>query len=228
MLGSDAVAQVQQICGWRSDRAAEILAALQFAQVEREKPGLTFPWWLLASSNLVFTINDPVVLVPTNFIQEAEPTLNGDVVYVSGTGLSTKVRFLTKMDFKTATQSFYGAVLTPSELQDSSLRRTGAPEVFSLSGQYFVVFPIPDQAYSVLWNYWGADTPISLNTTNKWLTNAPWVLIGDAAKKIGADLGNANAVSTASTILSTAESNMFRASIHRQEAGLSRRMGSRL
>ena len=36
MQGATAVAEVQQILGWRSDRATEILNALQYAQNQRQ------------------------------------------------------------------------------------------------------------------------------------------------------------------------------------------------
>jgi hypothetical protein len=46
MTLDQAITEVQQICGWRSDKATQIQNALQYAQTEREKPNRTYPWFL--------------------------------------------------------------------------------------------------------------------------------------------------------------------------------------
>lgn len=226
MLGSVAVAEVQQILGWRSDKAAEILAALNYAQKEREKPGMTLPWWLLTVNSVVTVADTGTIAVPTNFIQEAEETTDGNLYYTSPTN---RIRYLRKMDWRTARESYYGVNSTSAELADATAQVSGEPEVFAfVSSNLVAIFPTPDAAYTLTWLYWAQDDPVALNEENNWLLNAPWVLIGEAAKKLGADLGNSNAVATASSILDKAETNLFRSVIHRAEVNVRRSMGSRL
>lgn len=226
MNGAEAVAEVQQILGWRSDKETETLLALQFAQREREKPGITFPWWLLRSDQpLTVTAANQEVDIPSDFIQEAELE-DGDMYYRRT--ITSAYTFVKKMDFRTAEERYFGRPSTTSLTVDQNYALvTGAPKNFVLR-RNILIYPIPNVGYTLLWNYWGQDAQIDLSLANAWLTNAPWVLIGDAAKKLGSDLGNANAVATASGILARAEANMFRSVIHRDEAGRSRSMGSRL
>jgi hypothetical protein len=82
--------------------------------------------------------------------------------------------------------------------------------------------------YYVSWRYWATDTPQALGQENKWLKNAPWVLIGHAAMKICADLQYQGGLATAQAIMQQSEDNLFRATINRMEAGRRRAMGSRL
>jgi hypothetical protein len=135
------------------------------------------------------------------------------------------------MDYKTAEQYFFGdwssVYDTDGNLVQGSIS-PGTPKAYVLRENSIRIYPAPNQPYVLIWSYWGKDAAPALGQANGWLTNAPWVLIGDAAKKIGADLGNSQAVATATEILGRAEQNMFRSVIHRREAGRSRSMGSRL
>lgn len=231
MLGSVAVSEIQQILGFRSDQNQIILNALQYAQTEREKPGLTFPWWLWQEDTPLspLTIGSQTLALPTGFIQDSE-SIDANLRYNSGVP-NTRTVFLKKMDYKTAEQHYFGVWQSDYDCQQVTAVEAispGPPKAYVLRQNSIRVYPAPDQAYVMTWSFWGADATISLTTENQWLKNAPWVLIGDAAKKVGSDLNNSAAVATASEILTRAEQNMFRSVIHREEAGRSRSMGSRL
>lgn len=231
MILDQAIAEVQQICGWRTDRVPQITAALQYSQTEREKPGITFPWWLLQEDVQLpaLTIGNQTLALPTGFIQESEPD-QPNLRYNSGIP-KTRTFFLKKGDFKTLEDYYFGTWDSTYDTDGNQVFQCispGSPKNYCLREASLRIYPVPDQAYVLTWSYWGADAPQQIGQENKWLKNAPWVLIGDAAKKIGADLGNAQAVSTATDVLTRAESNMFRSVIARADTGRTRSIGSRL
>lgn len=230
MLGSTAVAEVQQIVGWRNDKATEILAALRYAQTEREGPGMTIPWWLLKEDQAMtaLTIGSQTLALPTDYIQDCEDdTAN---LRYRPAGTNTRTIFLKKMDYVTAEKFYFGDWSSTFDTDGNLISAVspGVPMAYVLQQNSIRVYPAPDQAYVLTWTYWGSDAQIELASTNLWLTNAPWVLIADAAKKIGSDLTNMDAVNTANAIGQRAEANMFRAAIARVESGRRRGMGSRL
>lgn len=230
MTLDQAIIEVQQICGWRSDKNTEITAALSYAQTEREKPGMTFPWWLWQEDVALpaLTIGSQTLALPSGFIQDSDE-LDGNLRYQASA--SARTFFLKKMDFETAEKYFFGdwsSVYDVDSTQITQAISPGTPKVYVLRKNTLRIYPTPDAAYVLTWSYWGADSAQASGQANGWLTNAPWVLIGDAAKKIGADLQNAGAVATATQILTKAEQDLFRSTIHRREAGRNRSMGSRL
>lgn len=231
MILDQAISEVQQILGWRSDKVPQITLALQYSQTEREKPGMTFPWWLLQEDIALpaLTIGSQVCPLPTNFIQENE-SVDKNLTFNSGLP-NTRTFFLKKFDYEVAEKYYFGdwsSTYDNLEFEFFQAKGPGSPKSYVLRQNSLRIYPIPDQAYVLNFSYWGADAAQQIGVENKWLKNAPWVLIGDAAKKIGSDLGNANAVTTASGILSMAESNLFRSVIIREDAGRRRSMGSRL
>lgn len=231
MTLDQAIIEVQQICGWRSDKVSVITAALSYAQIEREKPGITFPPWLWKEDIALppLTIGSQTLALPTDFIQDSEEK-DGNLRYGPVIAKGRTI-FLQKMQLEIAEKFYFGDWSATSDTNGNETFAAispGPPKAYVLRKNSIKVYPAPDQAYVLTWSYWGADTAQAMGQENGWLKNAPWVLIADAAKKIGSDLGNANAVATATSIGTMAEANMFRATIHRQEAGKSRNMGSRL
>lgn len=230
MTLDQAIKEVQQIVGWRSDKIVEITAALSYSQSEREKPGMTFPWWLLKEDQtLTLTINNQVVALPSDYIQDYEEK-DGNLRYNSGV-TNTRTFFLTKMQYEVAEKFFFGDWSSIYDTNGNLIQAAvspGVPKAYVLRQTGIRVYPAPDKAYALTWSYWGTAAAQASGQENAWLKNAPWVLIGDAAKKIGSDLGNAQAVATANALISMGEGNMFRSTVHRMEAGKSRSMGSRL
>lgn len=227
-----AIAEVQQIAGWRSDKAAEIGRALQYAQTEREKPGKTYPWFLRQTKTITTVAGTPSYNLPTGYIQDTEER-DGNVFIYSNQSLGPESRtiFLRKLSWKDAQEKYFGVwpqsgVDTLSD--QSATVQPGVPRDYVLQESTVYFYPTPDAAYTVNWRCWAADATLGAGVENRWLLNAPWVLIGDAARKICSDLGYADGLSRAQGILQIAEQNLFIATIHREEAGRKRSMGSRL
>lgn len=223
-----AISEVQQIVGWRSDRVAEITRALAYAQEELEKPGLTFPYWLEGTVSFTTAVGTLAYTIPANFIQERE-VRDGGVIYLTGGVLVSRIVFLNKLSLRDAHQRYFGAwpqsgASDPTE----QINITGIPRDYVFDGGTIIFYPKPDKVYSVFVNSWVRAAAQTIGQANAWLTNAPWVLIGMAAKKLASDIQYSAGVSAADAILSEAKANMFRSVIHRQEAGRSRSMGSRL
>jgi hypothetical protein len=237
MTLDQAIAEVQQICGWRSDKVAEITRALAFAQTEREKPNRTFPWFLRkeAPSAIVTSFNVMQYPIPSDYIQDTEELDGSLYILLMGVGsYNSRTVFLKKQTFEYAQVRYFGEWPyvynnPPGAVTDTgSSIGPGVPIDYVLRDTDVLLFPPPDGVYSVTWRYWAQDAAQALGQENKWLKNAPWLLIGDAAAKIAADLGYDQGVKTAVAISQAAGDNLFRATINRAEAGKRRRMGSRL
>lgn len=234
MLLDQAIREVQQIAGWRSDKVAEITAALQYAQTEREKPGLDIPWWLKVTSTLVLNIGLNQYAVPLNYIQDAEEKDGNLYIYTLPGNVRSRTIFLKKLTFEEAQIRYFGEwpflFSTPagSVIDQSQTIGPGLPVDYVLKENGLFLYPVPDAQYTLVWTYWGNDAAQALGQENGWLKNAPWVLIGDAAKKICADLGNADGVATATAVLQMGEENLLRSVVARNDAGKRRAMGSRL
>lgn len=225
-----AVTEIQQIVGWRSDKAAEIGNALKYAQAQREMAGMTFPWFLRQTKPVTTVIGTQSYTLPAGYIQDSEERDGNLFIYTGGTS-KTRTVFLKKMSFKDLQEKFFGVwpdndSATASDQSDTI--PSGIPTFYALDDTQVFFYPTPDAVYTVNWKAWYADTAPTAGQTNQWLTFAPWVLIGEAATKIAADLENASAVTKAQAILSRANDDLFRATIHRQEAGRKRSMGSKL
>lgn len=225
-----AIAEVQQIVGWRSDKATQIGNALQYAQAQREKPGATFPWFLRSTKTIDTVAGTHSYSIPTGYIQDSDENDGNLFIYSDGTSKSRTI-FLTKGSFKTLQERYFGAWPQSGEASltdDSAEVENGTPREFALDGSNIFLYPVPDAAYTLYWKCWAAAQALSSGVENAWLQYAPWVLIGEAAQKIAADLGYAEGVAKAQAILSRANGDLFRESIHRNEAGRKRYMGSRL
>jgi hypothetical protein len=245
MILDVAISEVQQIAGWRSDKATQIQAALQYAQTEREKPNRTYPWFLRNTNDsaIVTVYNQMQYPIPSDYIEDTEE-LDGNLYIYTMSGGSTPVNppgvpnsrtvFLKKQNFAHNQIRYFGewpyVYYNPAGIlyDTGSFVGPGVPRDYYLGDTFVLLYPPPDNVYYVSWRYWAADTAQALGQENKWLKNAPWVLIGDAATKICADLQYQGGLTTAQGIARTAEDNLFRATINRSEAGKRRSMGSRL
>lgn len=251
MTLDQAITEVQQIAGWRSDKVAEITRAIQYAQAEREKPNRTYPWFLRTQNDtaIVTSFNVAKYNIPADYIEDTEE-VDGNLFILlqssPGPGVSpgpaphspgyyvSRTVFLKKQSFQHAQVRYYGewpyVYSNPpgAVLDTGSSIGPGVPIDYYLGDTFVILYPPPDGIYNISWRYWGQDAPPAIGVENKWLKNAPWVLIGDAATKICADLGYAQGLQTAAMIAQNAAQNLFTATINRAEAGRRRSMGSRL
>ena len=167
-----AVARIQQGLGFRSDKAAEIVTALQDAQIELElRP--TLPWFLKEPTVDITTVADTAtVAYPTDFIMLQE---DGALHYFDSSADTdeqyTKLKHGEKYQLRAAYQS-----------------ATGVPAAYhnEPEEQQFRFFPIPDDAYTIrIEDYYKKDSALSAGSTeNNWLIYAHEWLIGRAGRKI--------------------------------------------
>jgi hypothetical protein len=230
LTGAQAVAEVQQGLNFRSDRSTEILQALNNVQGLREMGGQTLPWFLVAQDQALTTsTTTQEVALPTGFIQEVEEAEAGLRYQASAT---SRTFFLKKMGYEAAEKYFFGDWQNNWDLDSTSTADAlspGTPRAYVLRKSTIRIYPASDQAYSLLWDFYKNDDPVTNSSTqNQWLTYAPWVLIGGAGWKMASDMKNADAMSSFATIAKQAESALIGAINRRKLAGRPLRMGSRL
>lgn len=167
-------ARVQFNMSNRTSHTAQILLAMQDAQLELEKmPDL--PWFLKKEISSVTTVADEErLLVPTDFLREFEEDA---LYYYDGTAAASEqwtVLFKESLDFLRGNYS-----------------GSGKPEGYALDGKYFRLFPTPDvSTYTIKMIYYYADSLLTTNIENQWLLYAPRLIIGKAGMDIGAAIGD--------------------------------------
>lgn len=247
-----AVARIQDRLGFRTDLVATIQNALQDAQDELER-GTSLPHWLWAQDT-VFTLTptvpptpDPIeVALPAGFIRESMEQEGN--LYYQLTGSLSKI-FIQKMDFREAEEYFYSrrlvwwdgtAITVQSEGADPT---PGAPKAYVLRQSTARFYPGPDKVYTLKWTYYkhdsalnGANVGDGTVTPNGWLTNAPWLLIGEAGLLVATTIRDGDGVDVFSRILNGDERTNTRgarkdylATMYEREAGgRNYAMGARL
>lgn len=166
-----AIARIQQGLGWRSDKATEILLELRLKQAELED-GQTLPWWLVVHGFVNATAGQSILTIPTGwirFVEDEDITVDG-----------LKVRVIDYADLIQVRRD-------PSTGKDE----VGVPRYLAIRSDGFAIAPIPTQTTRFDWSYYAHDADLSTvaaTATNKWLTNAPQVLIGAAGTAMARDL----------------------------------------
>lgn len=164
MTRDEAVGQIQQILGFRTDLTTEIQNALIFQQNELEhEPQL--PFFLLSEVlDLTCTAHTERMDPPTGFLREWEE----DGLYVLEPGTDPVAwRKLDKDE--------------PKYLREATQGDGEAmPVAYAFDDTSFMLFPTPDTIYTFRQIYYKSEPVLSSNITNKWLTNLPYLLIGRA------------------------------------------------
>lgn len=228
MTGAEAVAQVLQGLGWRSDKTTEVLAALNFAQDQRETPGRTLPIFLRTTASVVATVSSQEIPVSSAFIKEVEG-FEGQLRFQRTA--TSRTFFLEKTTRVKAEKYFYGDWRSTFDSQtENDTVMSGIPRAYVLYSNVIRIYPVPDQTYTNLsWEFFAHDTDITNNSnTNNWLTFHPWVIIGDAGWKMAADLQNQAAMQKFATIGASASKTLIDSIVERELAGRRISMGSKL
>ena len=227
MTGAEAVAQIQQGIGFRTDLATQILAALNFAQDEHEQAGFTLPEFLKTSTTLSTATGSTTLLIPSDFIKEVA-SLEGPLRYP--TTATSRAFYATKTGRVVGDSFFLGRLVVDGSTVTSDLEvASGFPQAYALQQTNILVWPIPDAVYNLTFRYYRHDSDIANDsTTNNWLTYHPWVLISEAGWKIAADLQNNAAMQKFSQIGSAANRNLLSSVIEREIAGRRFYLGGRL
>ena len=212
MIKSDAVAQLKQILGFRTDLVTQAPIALAQAQDKLEdewpRPDI-YPWFLRTELATTTTVaNEPRVGIPSDYLSDDEESgleiVNAD----------NEIIPLEKNDFDLL-RALYANT-------DATL-----PVAYSSDGLYYRLFPAPDAIYTLYQKYYKKDTAFSSlddSAENQWLKYAPWALIHRAAVILGIGGSNKN-VSSSASLLGDCIAAIVTKSIWLQETNRPRAMG---
>lgn len=229
MLGSEAIAQIQQGLGWRSDKSVEILAALRFAQLERERPGRTLPDFLIATDQTLSVLTGiPEVTLPTDFITERS-FKEGNLRYK--TSATARTWWLQKKDMEEADSFFFGTwtdVRDTDSVSNFDNLSPGLPRAYILRDTTIRLYPTPDANYSLTWDFYKNADQIIAEEENVWLAKEPWTLIADAGLKLAMDLRDAKGIENFTGLRNEFSAAFYRNTIARRLNGRSYSIGRRL
>lgn len=201
MTRDEAVEAIQRRLGFYTKKDTEIQAEINIAQDAMEREGVkmldgkgTFrPWFLVGEMfDAVTTIADERVAFPTGFLGEVEdaalwlidPDADSDTAPIE----------LSKDSLDFLTQNFPG---------------TGQPSTYTMLGTYFRLKPVPNAAYPLKIITYVADTVLSTNITNRWLTYAPRVLWSKAGLEISIALRDAAAMKHFGSVFAESSTALF-------------------
>jgi len=174
MTRDEAVAHIQMQLGFRTTLSSSIISQLQLAQQNLET-GPTLPWFLISEDSYIRTEDgEQRVPLPTDFLEEADEAVlryipddlsaeNPEVDLIRD-----EYDVLRKNYMDTATGTI----------------KTGPPEAYALFGEYFRVFPTPDDDYLIRMIYYQQDDLLTTNIENQWLKYIPKLLMGLAGKQL--------------------------------------------
>lgn len=169
MLLSAAIDVLKFRLGSRTDADLSVTIPIEMgqAQFEFEHSGEP-PWFLLTEDATASTVAaDRRLPVPTDFLLEADE----DCLWVQDS--AGNYTPLEKGEYD-ASLIYWGTT-------------QGLPSGYALAGQYFQLFPIPDQAYTMRMKYYAADTSpavMALSATNLWLTWAADLLLARTGRRM--------------------------------------------
>lgn len=186
MTRDEGVAFIQEQLGFRSDLSVRIIANMKLAQDTLEK-GLTKPWFLVSEDSYIrTTAAEDRIPIPSDFLDETDQAV---LRYVPDSISSANPEVDLKKDLYDVLRKNYADSLTGTI-------ETGAPEAYALLGNYFRLFPTPDDDYLIRQIYYQQDTVLSSNVENGWLKHVPYMLLGKAGFQIATALRDMAAAQT--------------------------------
>jgi hypothetical protein len=205
MLMSLATSRIQRRLGFRRDLASaiqdEIIAAQE--KYERGVPvpiaasaymgrflvggGSFMPWFLRTEvSTVQTTIGEERVAPPPDFIREYEE----DALYWFNPAADPTIYQnqwvpLWKDDIqynRVKYGNMWNGEASPSDSAPASAWFQCGPRAYAFDGNYFRIFPLPQQVYTLKMIYYARDAVLNpaIDSENKWLKNAADILIGEA------------------------------------------------
>jgi|SRR5687768_738546 len=163
MTRDEAIALLKYRLGNRTDLDARILLEMVYAQEYKlEGTGAFLPWFLETELATITTIaGEERILLPDDFLGEVED----QALWLYDEDSATPWTELRKNDYD------YLRVKYPA---------TGLPKQYALLGDYFALFPVPDDSYTIKMRYYAKDDSLaSDNIENKWLKHAGDLLIAE-------------------------------------------------
>lgn len=209
MLRDEAVAIIHRKLSFRSGQEANAVAALKQAQDELES-GTTLPDFLRQEAALELTSGVRLLTLPEGFIRETE---DGAPRYIVEGSLATTWLPRVAWHFGQERWGYY---------------EPGAPKGYAIRGEEMYLWPEPGQDYSLLWEYYKKDTPLTENTENGWLRHYPYLMIAAAGYLLAQDLRDQGAMSAMEAEYTRWNGRMLRDVALRAEGPLQRAMGDEL
>ncbi len=177
MLRDRAVSRIQQALGFRDDKKAEIVDALQDAQEFLEEAAM-LPFFLRTEvASITTIIGEERVEVPDDFIREWDEDA---LWYFDGTA--------------PAADQWVNLVKEELEILRKDQPGDGAPVAYSLDNRYFRIFPTPDEIFTLKSIYYKHDAILTTNIENLWLDHAPFLLIGMAGTQLAVGFRDSDAI----------------------------------
>lgn len=200
MLRSVAISRINRGLGFRSISASTIESALLEAQRELEK-GKTLPKFLLQEDQtLTLTAGVSYVALPSGFLrvyEENRPHYTPD-------GEETPV-YLEQKLFSEARAAYVDS-------------EDGGPQVYVIRKDTLLVYPVPDDDYTLTWDYYKAAALLTSDIENEWLANEPDWLIGEAGWRLAMDVRDQTAVQVFDSLRKTARASWLAEEIADEES----------
>lgn len=169
MTRDEAVAIIKETMGFRLDLDEAAQRRLKLAQVHFER-GIILPSFLISEQSYITTdANAERIVKPSDFIKEVDE--DGLCYFPNGLGNEEGRVALVKDDLDVLQRNYQAGT-------------KGPPEAYALLGNYFRIFPTPDDVYVVKMYYYQKDEVLNSNIENKWLREVPYLLIGEAGMSL--------------------------------------------
>jgi hypothetical protein len=208
MLKSAIVAMLKSRLGNRteSDIDTRIDSELDAAQEDLEHNGVFVPWFLLSeTATYTTTIGEQRVPLPADFLQEYDE----GALFYDGTPLKAKY------DYDALVQVYKTA-------------QAGPPEAYALVNGYFIVFPVPDNAYELSMKYYYSDTvpsSVASGSANQWMKHAAGWLLARAGKMLARYIKDAEVAAMFAEDEKTEATKQYSIHVDRAERNVNRQMG---
>ncbi len=168
MTRDEGVAAIQLQMSFRTTLDSEIVTAMQMAQTMLEAEPMK-PWFLISEDAYIRTeADDDRIPIPDDFLEEVDEAV---LRYVPDDTDDDQVD-LKKDDYDTLRKNYADP--------DTGGILTGPPEAYALLGNYFRLFPTPDDDYLIRQIYYQQDDTLDTNIENEWLKHVPFLLLGRA------------------------------------------------
>lgn len=174
MTRDEAVAEIQVQLAFRTTLSTTIISHLQQAQRDLELAP-TLPWFLVSEDSYKDTASgEQRVPIPLDFLDETDEAV---LRYVpTAVSATTPEVDLIKDNFDDLRKAYMDA--------STGTIQTGPPQAYALLGNYFRIFPTPDDTYRLRMIYYAEDDTLETNVENNWLKYAPLLIMGKTGKKI--------------------------------------------
>ena len=207
MIKSAVIDLIKMRLGNRTDADIDtrITAELDAAQYELERFGTFTPWFLLSETASYSTVAlESRVPIPADMLQEYE---EGALFYDDLP--------LVKHDQDYLAERFKDAL-------------PGAPRAYALSGDYFVLYPVPDDIYTLSMKYYQEEpVPSSLAASgeNAWLRNAADWLLAKTGMNVARFIKDPEALQMFTQDEATASNRVYLKHVDRAERNSPRKKG---